>query len=178
MASTSALARAVPLTAAAAAACWAVFGPSPSCIIGIAFAGTLVAVSLIDLETSTIPPALVAAIAALAVLAAIAGVPEGVALVDRLLGLVAASAPMLVCSLAMDGMGGGDIKLMAAAGLLLGWKLVLLAFAIGAAIGALQGIFLIAFRDAGKRTAFPFGPALSAGCFLAYLAGSPCVGIA
>lgn len=61
------------------------------------------------------------------------------------------------------GLGMGDVKLMAAAGLLLGWPRIVLSMLLGSVLGSV--IHLIRMkRGAGKRLAF--GPYLSAGIML------------
>ncbi len=67
------------------------------------------------------------------------------------------------------GIGGGDIKLMAAAGLLLGWQGVLLALAIGAIVGSIIHITLMKVQK--KERILAFGPYLSLGIFIAMLYG-------
>jgi leader peptidase (prepilin peptidase)/N-methyltransferase len=67
------------------------------------------------------------------------------------------------------GIGGGDIKLMAAAGLLLGWKLILLAFFLGCIYGSVIHPLRMKFSKQGKVLAF--GPYLSAGILTAILIG-------
>lgn len=67
------------------------------------------------------------------------------------------------------GLGMGDVKLMAAAGLLLGWPRTVLAMLLGCILGSV--IHLIRMRGGeGKRLAF--GPYLSAGIMLAAWWGS------
>lgn len=65
--------------------------------------------------------------------------------------------------------GGGDIKLTAAAGLFLGWKNILLALAIGAV--AATGICAVLLACNKRERVFAFGPYLSAGIFCAMLWG-------
>lgn len=60
-----------------------------------------------------------------------------------------------------EGIGGGDIKLMAAAGLFLGWERALLAFAAGGSAGAL--FHILTAEKGQKRRAFAIGPYLAAG---------------
>lgn len=67
------------------------------------------------------------------------------------------------------GIGGGDIKLMAAAGLLLGWKQILLALAIGSVAGSVIHISLMKLK--GKSRMLAFGPYLAVGIFFAMLYG-------
>ena len=69
--------------------------------------------------------------------------------------------------------GGGDIKLMAAAGLFLGWQNTLLAMFFGIVFGGIYGIYLLAAKKAGKKDHFAFGPFLCAGIVIAMLFGGP-----
>jgi leader peptidase (prepilin peptidase)/N-methyltransferase len=67
--------------------------------------------------------------------------------------------------------GGGDIKLMAAAGFLLGWKGVVTGFLIGLFVGAGIGIVLMARRKKDGKEHMPFGPSLCIGLVCAVLFG-------
>ncbi|MBN2558749.1 MAG: prepilin peptidase [Clostridia bacterium] len=87
---------------------------------------------------------------------------------DPVIGFFAASIPLYLIAIASKGgMGGGDIKLMAAAGLFLGWKGVLLAMFIGSVAGAIVSLVLIAFKLRNRKDLIPFGPYLCFGIFLA-----------
>ncbi len=91
-------------------------------------------------------------------------------IVERALGMLVISVPMLVTAmLAPGGFGGGDIKLMAAAGLFLGWRGTILAAALGVMAGGLCGIFLLIFKKAGRRDVFPFGPCLCGGILVSFV---------
>lgn len=72
------------------------------------------------------------------------------------------------------GIGGGDIKLMAATGLLLGWQLNIIAFLLGCIIGSIIHLTMMAVKKVGRELAF--GPYLSAGVFLAMIWGEQLVG--
>lgn len=61
----------------------------------------------------------------------------------------------------VDAFGGGDIKLMAAAGLFMGYKNVILAFFLGCILGAV--IHVIRMKVSGKQRVLAFGPYLCAG---------------
>lgn len=65
--------------------------------------------------------------------------------------------------------GGGDIKLMAACGLLLGWKLIILAFLIGCVVGAV--VHLIRMKVSKEGHVLAMGPYLSVGVMVAALWG-------
>lgn len=68
------------------------------------------------------------------------------------------------------GIGGGDIKLMAVCGLLLGWKLILLSFVLGCIIGSV--IHLMRMKVSGQGHVLAFGPYLSMGVMLSVFAGN------
>ncbi len=72
------------------------------------------------------------------------------------------------------GMGGGDVKLMAAAGLLLGWKAILLAMLIGCVLGSVIHVGKMVF-DKKKEHILAFGPYLAAGIYLTILFGEPII---
>ncbi len=65
-----------------------------------------------------------------------------------------------------EGMGGGDIKLLAMAGALIGWKGVLFTIFISSAAGALVGIVLMLRTRKGMKLAVPFGPFISLGAIV------------
>lgn len=67
--------------------------------------------------------------------------------------------------------GGGDIKLMAVSGLMLGWQRNILAFFIGALLALMIHPFRIFFAGAGRRLAF--GPYLAGGILISMLWGGP-----
>jgi len=91
---------------------------------------------------------------------------------EALIGFFAASLPLfLVAVLSKGGMGGGDIKLMAAAGLFLGWKYILVAMIAGSLIGAIVSLTLIAFKIKKRKDMIPFGPFLCLGILLAAALG-------
>ena len=72
-----------------------------------------------------------------------------------------------------NGLGMGDVKLMAAAGLLLGWPRILLAMILGSVSGAIIHTIRMS-RGAGRKLAF--GPYLSAGIWVAALFGERLIG--
>jgi leader peptidase (prepilin peptidase)/N-methyltransferase len=65
--------------------------------------------------------------------------------------------------------GGGDVKLMAVAGLLLGWQLILLALMVAAVTGSV--VHLLLMRLKGKDRVLAFGPYLAFGILVAMLGG-------
>ncbi len=95
-------------------------------------------------------------------------------------GALAVSVPLLLVFSFTRGIGGGDIKLLAAAGLLLGWEKLLAAVFIGLcqcmAIHGIHEIFIrLMKKDKGKGHVFALGPYLSMGIFAAMIYGDSIV---
>lgn len=156
------------------------FGLSVETIIYFIFFGVLTVIAFIDMDTMEIPPSLNLIILGLGIISLILnliGVQKSdVSIIDRLIGAVCVSGFLLIVTILVKGaFGGGDIKLMAAAGVLLGWKGVLTGFLIGLFIGAAIGIVLIARRKKGGKEHMPFGPSLCIGLVLAVLFGQQLV---
>jgi len=79
--------------------------------------------------------------------------------------------PFLLAALIRDGMGGGDIKLMAAAGLVLGLQKSMAAIIMGlTALLVFHAIRYICQKPRGRDApkAYPLAPFLSLGCLAAY----------
>lgn len=91
---------------------------------------------------------------------------------EQVIGLFAVSGIFLLVYLITGGkgIGGGDIKLMAAAGFLIGWQKILLALAIGSVAGSIIHIALMKFKN--KNRILAFGPYLAFGIFCAMLYGN------
>ncbi|MHB1398631.1 MAG: prepilin peptidase [Trichloromonadaceae bacterium] len=71
-----------------------------------------------------------------------------------------------------EGMGGGDIKLLAMLGAFLGWKAILPIIFISSLIGSLVGIPLMLVKKTDSKLAIPFGPFLALGALI-YLFWGP-----
>jgi len=70
-----------------------------------------------------------------------------------------------------EGMGGGDIKLLAMIGAFLGWQGVLLSLLMASFIGSIVGVGWMVARGADSKLAIPFGPFLSLGALVALFWG-------
>ncbi|MFQ5449783.1 MAG: prepilin peptidase [Nitrospinaceae bacterium] len=77
----------------------------------------------------------------------------------------------LVAVLSRGGMGGGDIKFIAAAGALLGWKKILLIIFLGAVLGSIAGLAWMVVKKKGRKSQIPFGPFLAVGTLIAIFFG-------
>ncbi|MFD7156090.1 prepilin peptidase [Kribbella sp. NPDC059898] len=144
------------------------------------FAGTGVALALIDLEVRRLPNAIVLPsypVLAVLLAGAAAWQHDWWALVRAAIGAAALFAFYLSLVLVYPaGMGWGDVKLSGLVGgvlAFLSWQ----AFVVGAfaafLLGAIVGIVVVASRRGGRRTALPFGPFMIGGVLLAVFAGAP-----
>jgi len=131
---------------------------------------TLLAISMIDLQTTEIPNPLTISIAIFAVTAI--WIFPSVTLLSRIIGVFVISVPLLIIALIVNGaFGGGDIKLMAASGFLLGWQATLLAFFIAILLGGFYAIFLILSGKRKRGEHLVFGPAICIGVTIALFFG-------
>lgn len=91
--------------------------------------------------------------------------------VQYVIGFFAVSGLLFLIALITKGrgMGGGDIKLMATAGLLIGWKLILLSLVIGSMLGSVIHLSIMKIKKAERMLAF--GPYLSMGIIIAMIWG-------
>jgi len=131
-------------------------------LIYFAALACLLAIAYIDHDTMEIPDSLSIAIAVCGVLAIFIGPDIG--LKSHLIGIAVAAGPLFVIALFIEGaFGFGDVKLMAAAGLFLGWQHCLVALFIGVVIGGIYGIILLATKKKSRKDHFAFGPSLCIG---------------
>jgi prepilin signal peptidase PulO-like enzyme (type II secretory pathway) len=76
-----------------------------------------------------------------------------------------------------EGMGGGDIKLLAMIGAFLGgWKPILFVILIGSFLGSVVGVPLMLRQGRDSKYAIPFGPFLAAGAMIYLLWGMRLMG--
>ena len=170
-----------PLTEAILAAVFVAmllkFGLTAELLSALVFAGCLLCLSLVDLDTQLIPDRFI--LIPIAVRAAQLLYSGGFsALLTAIVpGFIIAGAVLLL-SLIMDKvlkkdtMGGGDIKLLFVIGLYLTLPECLLMVMLACVIGIAMAAILM---RVDSETAFPFGPALSIAAVLTMLVGSPIV---
>lgn len=163
------------------AALWAVcalrFGPSVYLAVAFTLSTGLLALSVIDWRTQEIPDGFQIVFLAAGVLwnlyALLSG--KGV-LLQNVIGFFAVSLPLwLLGRLYHGGMGGGDVKLMAVCGLLLGWQRILLALGLAAILGSAVMLPIHIIRKKERATPIPFGPFLAAGVWIAMCFGTELV---
>ena len=132
------------------------------------FCCAVILISLIDYELQIIPDSLVLILAAGGFLYSSLYLPGG--LLNGLFGSVFAFSVMLAIFLiSRGGMGGGDVKLSAAAGLWLGFENTVIFLLLSFISGGIISILLMITGVKNKQDAIPFGPFLCAGAFAALL---------
>lgn len=132
-------------------------------------ASALLTLSVIDFRTYEIP---VEINWFLLILGILATALDHTHLADHLIGCVCVSGLLGLIYILSGGnaIGGGDVKLMAAAGLLLGWQRIILAFLLGCILGSILHLIRIKAFKAGRVLAL--GPYLSMGILLSALWGN------
>ncbi|MBR2902957.1 MAG: prepilin peptidase [Clostridia bacterium] len=96
---------------------------------------------------------------------------------DHIIGMVAGLVVFMalyygsIAVLHQEGMGLGDVKYAAAAGLALGWQRFILAMLVASVLAAVVMIVSNRVQKADKRTEHPFGPFLALGTLVALFAG-------
>ncbi len=165
------------------------FGLSASFFISFILISSLVVVSFIDLDHRIIPDTISLPGIILGLLASFmkpAGqndflvrfvfrtVKGGInmATLDSLLGifigggLLYAVAVLFYWVTKKEGMGGGDIKLLAMIGAFLGWTSTVFTIVVSSLIGSIVGVALMVAKGADSKYAIPFGPFLSMGAVI------------
>ena len=144
-------------------------------ILYFAVLAILLVITYIDFDTMEIPYSLNISLTICGIASIWLG-PE-VPILSRVIGLFAISVPLFLIAFFISGaFGGGDIFLMAAAGILLGWQNVLVATFIGFIVGGIYGIYVLATRKKGRKEHFAFGPALCVGIAVSMFVGDNIIG--
>lgn len=79
---------------------------------------------------------------------------------------------LLLAVVSKGGMGGGDIKLYAAIGVVLGPMPTVMSLVFASFVGAVVGVILISFKIVKRREPIAFGPSILIGTLVAYLYGT------
>lgn len=131
----------------------------------------LVAITMIDFDTMTIPNGLV--IALIVPTIAMELIHPEISLLERIIGFFIISLPMYLLIIVIpDCFGGGDVKLIAVGGFLLGWKLTLVAGFIAILLGGCYAVWLLLSKKSKKGAHIAFGPYLSIGIVVSLLYGN------
>lgn len=128
----------------------------------LAFAG--VVVSVIDLDHRILPDVFTLSGVCIGLIGAAIN-PER-SFYDSLFGVLAGGGFLFLVAYVYEairgeeGMGGGDIKLLAWIGAVLGWQAIIFTILISSITGSLAGLIVAAIQKSGMKTAIPFGPFL------------------
>ena len=156
------------------------FGPGMEGIIYYAFMAALLVITFIDIDHRIIPDVI-----------SLPGIPLGVAAsffmpslswADSLIGVLAGGGSLYAVAwgyvriTGKEGMGGGDIKLLAMIGAFIGWKGVLLTIFMGSAIGTLVGLAAMLAEKKNMKMRIPFGPFLALGAVISIFFGQELIG--
>jgi leader peptidase (prepilin peptidase)/N-methyltransferase len=153
------------------------FGVTAEAFVYAVLYSALIVITGTDLSHQIIPDAITLPGIAAGLLSAAVVLPLGI--INSLAGMLVGGgilwglawlSPILF---GKEGMGGGDIKLMAMVGTVLGWKPVLLAIMVGSLVGSLVGAGLILAGIMRRNEYLPFGPFLAIGSIIALLFHDP-----
>lgn len=142
--------------------------------VRLLFACAMVVLFVIDLQHQILPNVIT-----------LPGVVIGLALslvmppgwLSSLIGILAGGGVLLAVmegyarARGVEGLGMGDVKMLAMIGAFLGWPLMLLTLVLASFSGSAVGLALMAARLAGGKTALPFGTFLAVGAIVAAVAG-------
>lgn len=140
------------------------------------FAAALIVITFIDLDHQIIPDVISLPGIVVGFLCSFA-VPW-LSWGDSLLGILAGGGSLYLVAVGYElltkkeGMGGGDIKLLAMIGAFLGWQAVLPVIFLSSFVGSLVGVPVMLLKKADSKLALPFGPFLAAAA-LFYLFWGP-----
>lgn len=134
----------------------------------------LVILSIVDFETYEIPVEINYFILGIGIIVTIMDYKN---FLEHIIGLILVSGFIYIIIYLSNGraMGGGDCKLMATCGLLLGWKLILVSFVIGCILGSI--IHIIRIKISNEPKVLALGPYLSIGIYIAMLYGNKLIGM-
>ena len=130
----------------------------------------LISITMIDIDTMEIKDRFQILLLVLAILNIFISTNS---ILDHFIGFFIISIPFYIIAILTDGIGGGDIKLIAIGGLLLGYKATLVAFFIAAVSGSILAIYLLVFKKSDRKAQIAFGPFLCIGIYIAYHFAEP-----
>jgi leader peptidase (prepilin peptidase)/N-methyltransferase len=150
------------------------FGWTALLVPRLLFACAMVVLFAIDLEHQLLPNVITLPGIAIGVISS-AVLPPGI--VDAIIGVLVGGGVLWLIGEAyfrysgQEGMGGGDVKMLAMIGAFLGWKLVLVTLVLSSVAGSLIGVLVIAVKRGGMKYALPYGTFLALGALVASLVG-------
>lgn len=172
-----------PLVEAATGAlfvgCLLRFGLTPQAVVAMLFASLMLVLALIDFDHMILPDRLTLPGTAVGIATQLAAPLAG--LVPAVIGaLFGAGILLAVWGLWLvvrreEGMGLGDVKMLALVGAFLGWQGVLVTLFFGALTGSVVGLALMRWGSLDMRSKLPFGVFLALGAVVALFSGDALV---
>jgi len=171
------------LTGLVVVALLARFGLSYQLIPLVPFVFVLIVVSFIDIDFQLIPDRFTVSMTVFGLLGALLDtiIPNfhfwPTTFVNALLGTLVGFFVLFLFSYGyywltgVEGMGGGDLKMLAMVGAFLGWEKTLLTLFLACFIGSLLAMPLWLFAGKGRHTRITFGPFLALGAFFCLFYG-------
>lgn len=154
------------------ASAFIVCGLSGFTVLMALFLVFLAACAAADIEKGIVPDLMAVLIAVLAIIQILINELTVQNIFYYICGALVLSVPMLVVALIIkNGFGGGDIKMMAAAGLFLGLDKTLIAGFIAFLIAGLYGAVLLIQKGKGPKAKIRLAPYLALGCAFSGLFG-------
>ena len=132
-----------------------------------AFIATLLVITFIDIDHQIIPD--VITLPGIPIFFAASFALKQISFVESILGILAGGGSLFLVAwlyhllTKKEGMGGGDIKLLAMIGAVIGWKGVLFTIFVASAVGTLAGMLIMLKTRKTMKLAVPFGPFLAIG---------------
>ena len=151
------------------------FGPSLNYLLYFSFVAALIVITVVDIYHQIIPDVISIPGIGVGLLGSLL-VPY-ITFFNSLLGILLGGGSLfLVATLYQwffkrEGMGGGDVKLLAMIGAFLGWKSVILTILLGSLVGSIIGMITMVIKGKDFKYAIPFGPFLSLGAVIALFYG-------
>jgi leader peptidase (prepilin peptidase)/N-methyltransferase len=136
-------------------------------LVELAFVAAMVALLFIDFDHQILPNTITLPGTVLGL--ALAGPRADLSFLDALLGAILGAGSLFLVSEVyfrlrrIEGLGMGDVKMMAMVGAFVGWKGVLLTLFLGSLLGTLVGLLVMARQKGDLRTKLPFGTFLGLG---------------
>ncbi len=143
------------------------FGPTLPSLIYFCFTAILVVITFIDIDHWIIPD--IITLPGIPICFLLSFALPATSYKDSLLGflfgggILYAIGYFYALATGREGMGGGDIKLLALIGTLLGWQGVIVTIYISSFTGTLVGVAVMLITRKGMKLPIPFGPFLALG---------------
>jgi len=146
------------------------FGIGYEAFIYYFFIAALLVITFIDIDHQIIPD--IITLPGIPVFFAVSFALPDAKWTDSVLGFLAGGGILFLTAWGYylltkkEGLGGGDIKLLAMIGVLLGWKGVAFTLFTGSIVGTACGLLVMVKHNRNLKLAIPFGPFLSIGAIL------------